>query len=157
MQDKKNILGFSVIELLAVIAVFAIILAIGIPSLSHFSESASLRVECDTLVSSLKMAQQEAVSQQYNHVVKINTDQNYWTIIRQEPDTETPGVVTEFDVQKRELQKNVFIKEIVGIEDSQVKFVPFGSVTDAGSIVLENKKGSQCVVEISPAGFVKKQ
>ncbi|TRZ77653.1 prepilin-type N-terminal cleavage/methylation domain-containing protein [bacterium] len=156
MQYKKNILGFSVIELLAVIAVVSIIVAIGIPSLSYFSESAGLRVECDTLITTLKMAQQEAVSQQYNHIVRFDTDQNYWTLIREEPDTENPGVVTEFEVQNRELKKNIFIKGTTGLEDSQVEFVPFGSVVNAGSVILENKKGNQCVINISPAGFVKR-
>lgn len=145
------------IELLAVIAVVSIVLLIGIPSLSHFSGSAGLRTECDTLSAVLKLAQQEAVSQQYNHIVRFNTDQNQWTLIREEPDVSNPDIVTEVEVQERKLKQGVSVKEINGLENSQVKFIPFGSVSDAGSIILENNTENQCVISISPAGFVKKE
>jgi len=157
MQHKKNILGFSLIEILAVIAVTAIVVAIGIPSLSHFSESAGLRVECDTLTTALKMAQQEAVSQQYNHIVRFDTDQNYWTLIREEPDDENPEIMAEIKVQEQKIKQGTFIESMNGLEDSQVEFIPFGATVNAGSIILENKKGNQCTVSISPVGFIKKE
>ncbi len=157
MRCKKNILGFSVIELLAVIAVVSIVLLIGIPSLSHFSESAGLRTECDTLSAVLKLAQQEAVSQQYNHIVRFDTDQNQWTLIREEPDVSNPDVVTETEVQKRKLKQGISIKEINGFENYQAEFIPFGAVSNAGSVILENNAEKQCVISVSPAGFVKKE
>lgn len=149
--QKKS--GFTLIELLSVLAIIAIVSIAAIPSWSSFSESAKLRAEGDKIISNLYSAQQGAISEQYNYVVRFNLENNSYKIIKLIADEDDPLLISE-------KEEGEYLIAGISLENTtfgsnELEFIPFGSPSYAGEIKLKNQKGKEFIIQISPAGIIK--
>ncbi len=62
-KNRRTILGFTLVELMVTVAVIAVILVIGVPSIANMKRSADLTTASKELVTALNYARSEAVRQ----------------------------------------------------------------------------------------------
>jgi len=117
--------GFSLPELLAVLAMIAIAIAIGIPLVNEQVRIAEIRAAADDLALHLRAARMMSVTQHRTVRFKVYVD----------PDN-------SFEYEKFELKwKQVFLPgrvRIVAASDRLINFKQNGSVDVASSIILES-------------------
>ncbi|HNY51635.1 MAG TPA: type II secretion system protein [Smithella sp.] len=80
MMKLKSAKGFSIIELLIVIAIMGIVGVIGTSTFSKFRENAQLREAVGAMVVDLNSAKMRAISEHVNYTVTVNTTQNTYRI-----------------------------------------------------------------------------
>lgn len=73
MMKKHN--GFTLIELMIVVALVAILAAVGVPSFREFIQNNRLATQANTFLTGLKLARSEAVKRGVNVVVCASNDQ----------------------------------------------------------------------------------
>lgn len=73
MMKKHN--GFTLIELMIVVALVAILAAVGVPSFREFIQNNRLATQANTFLTALKLARSEAVKRGVNVVVCASNDQ----------------------------------------------------------------------------------
>jgi len=117
--------GFSLTELLAVMALLGIAIAIGIPIVNEQVRIAEVRAAADDLALHLRAARMIAVTQRRTVEFKVNVDPtNSFTYER------TEGVWKEFSTPDR--------VKISDASDRSILFKRNGSVDAASSVVLES-------------------
>jgi len=72
--------GFSLIEMMVVIAIMAIMMAIALPAFSEWRESAAAKTAADTLVAHLKQARIKAIAESRCVSVLLNTASPSYTV-----------------------------------------------------------------------------
>ena len=78
--NMKNMKGFTLIELLVTMAVLAIVIAIGVPSLSNMSSGNRLTTEINRMAGDLGYARNEAANRNVS-VSVISNNGTDWTIV----------------------------------------------------------------------------
>ena len=71
--------GFTLMELVAAIAVLAILVTIGIPSFQNLIRNNQVSAQHNELIAMLNFARSEAVRRNRNMVVELNQDGNNWS------------------------------------------------------------------------------
>jgi len=117
--------GFSLPELLAVVALIAIAIAIGIPLVNEQVRIAEVRAAADDLVLHLRAARMISVAQHRTVVFKVNVD----------PTNNFSYEVTKDRWRTFRTPERV---RIASPSDSSIQFRENGSVDIASSIILES-------------------
>ncbi|OIP23520.1 hypothetical protein COX95_01265 [bacterium CG_4_10_14_0_2_um_filter_33_32] len=145
--NKKQI-GFTLIEMLAVISIISILAAFAIPALYSWYSPIKLRGVQRDLISDLRLTQQKTVTSQKNHLIRFNTSNNSYQLIKKDGG--------------EEIIKTTFLYS--GIDYSSISLSPlpleieFNSAAvpnSTGEIILINGRGEIKKIEISASGFVK--
>ena len=76
LPAMKKVLGFTIIELMTVVAVLGVALAIGVPTMSDFLLNNRLVSDVNSLSSALTLARSEAIKQNQRVVVCASTDKS---------------------------------------------------------------------------------
>ena len=74
-RDMKISRGFTLVELMVTLAVVAILLTVGVPSMTEFVKNNRLTATTNGFVSSLTLARSEAVKQGRNATLCVSSDQ----------------------------------------------------------------------------------
>ena len=77
---KKSYEGFSIIELMVVIAIVAILAALAIPSFNEYFEKSRLRGAADAMIALMANARAESVKRDRGVVVKVGGDAADWCV-----------------------------------------------------------------------------
>ncbi len=153
-QAMKKTGGFSILELLIVIAVIAVVSAIVTPNIISWRSSARFRGAVDNLRGDLQMAKVKAVKE--NDIVTIFFSPTGYTVILDRVNlwNHDPG---EPVLRSRQLPAGVYI---------DMENTNFGSVGDktrfnsrgnsvAGSAVLHNASGAQKRIVVTSVGQIR--
>lgn len=147
LSFKKT--GFTLVEILVVIAIIVIIIGISIPTFRTFQPTLRLNGVVRELVSDLRYAQQLAVTEQLEYCLRFFPGNKKYELIKcQDPEAE-------------EILKTVFLQDISSMViagfnfDNEARYNPYGAVKESGNIVLENSEGKIKTVEVRPSGFIK--
>ena len=138
-MDKK---GVTLIELIVVVVIIAIGAVLTIPNMGSWIQSYRLRSAARGIVSTMRVAQMKAVSNNMEYQVvitggsyKLERNSGGWV---QEGDTETfPAGITIFN--------NTFVNPA-----GNPLFRP-NSSSNGGTLVLQNVKGTQQTIRVLPS------
>ena len=140
--------GFSLIELLTVLAIMAILAAIAVPTYRAIGPNLSLNAAARDMASDLRYAQQLSVTEQNIYSVVFNISQNSYQI-----KNSASGSV----VKNVSLSQQLTIYQITGLSSSTVSFNATGAAQESGTINLTNVNNHHSLIEIKPSGYVKIQ
>lgn len=137
---KGSKLGYTLLELLAVLALFAIVFSISIPSIRSIFINLEKR-ELMTFRRDIINARNSAIIENTYYTLNVNVRNNSYQIIRHGTENETI----------RNVKFENGIKIISNNFSSSLRFSPTGTPYKAGTIKLTNKKGQNIEITITPA------
>jgi|SRR3989344_1601244 len=144
-----NPLGFSLIQLLIVVAIIAVMAVITIPALRHYEPSIKLKAESRQLVSDLRYAQQLTVTEQKTHYVEIDLIGKRYLVVKQENPSSPLKTVG--------LTEGINWQSVTGFDNNRVVFNSYGAVSQAGQIIIVNDQGNTYTINVKPSGYVQLQ
>ncbi len=139
--------AFTITELLVSIFIIGVLSFISIPAFRAFAPNLELSGAARELVSNLRYSQQMSVTEQVGYGIRISTTTREYQLVKYSSPEEI--------VETKELSEKLDFYDVSGFTDNEIKYNPYGSVEEEGSISLINNKGVISVIEISPSGFVK--
>lgn len=139
--------GFSLIEMMAVLFIFMILVIIGLPFLRQYSPTLKLKGEAKDLASELRYAQQLTLTQQTTHLARFFPAENKYQIIK------APAGQDEQIIKEIFLQTPITF-ETITFTGNQVSFNASGTSSEAGQIILTNQENN-IIVEVKPSGYIK--
>lgn len=142
----QNRAGFSLVEMLIVIAIIGLITLISLPIYQRVKPTINLDSKTRILVSDLRYAQQLAVTEQANHQVEFNQILNQYTIRNQ---------ATNEIIKTETINQSIRIESVNNLTDNTVVFNVTGAAVKDGSIVLINSNNATSTISIKPSGYVK--
>ena len=138
----KNKRGYTLIELIVVIALIGIVLSVAIPSFTIMSRTAEKK-ELMEFKRDLIFTRNSAVMDNQVYYFKINDVENQYTIFKNTK--EGKSII----IKKKKLVNGIILK--TNNLSNEVAFYPTGSPNKAGTIELSNKKGEKIYITITPA------
>ena len=141
-----NCRGFSLVQLLTVIAIIAIMATISIPALRQYGPNIKLKAAARQIVSDLRYAQQLTVSQQKIYYLEIDVAGRRYTLAL-ESDSTNPLKTTI-------LPDGINFQTVSGFTGNRVVFNSYGAVSEAGQIILTNDQGNAYTINVKPSGYV---
>ena len=121
MSSVGSEYGFTLLELLVVLAILALVLAVAPPLLPDAIDSARLRSAQRDLISGLRFARSRAVSLQQTVTVDINVKQGMMSVAGRRRDLSIPDDVTLTLVTAQQEQ--------LSEHEGAIRFYPDGSST----------------------------
>ena len=146
-MKSQKLGGFTLFEFLVIIAIIGIIATISWSTLRTLQPSWRLDGAVRDLVTDLRYAQQQSVTEQINYGIHFSSTTNEYQIIRY-------GTTTE-NVLEKSLSEGVDFYQITGFSNDDVVFNPYGAVKEMGSVSLINIEEKIKIIEVRPSGFVK--
>ncbi len=138
--------GFSLIELLIVIAVGAVVLAFAVPEMQRSLSASRLQTSATELASELNFARTISVSRNATFEVRFNSAERSFQIIDQEDPDNPPRVA-------KSLEPGIVFGSVSG---GNVEFFPRGHA-HAGVIRLLDQFGGRIDVVVRSTGMVEIQ
>ena len=144
--------GFTLVELMVVIALMAILAAVILPEMRGTFDDATLRSTARKLVSALNLAHSRAVTLQQLHRVVFDPSAGQFTVERTARSDEGKGYVALTDVPggsgQFAKQLKVDVRKNAEAEGTTIAFYPDGTA-DAAEIVLRDREGFQLGLRIN--------
>jgi len=143
----KKQLGFSLVELIIIIAIIGTLSVIAIPNFSKYLTSLELNNSTKQLIGKIKIAQQNTVTEQVVYSLRMSILGNSYFIVKTEP--------VEEILETHNLDDNVVFHSFTGIQNNEVVFNPAGAVEFSGTIILEHQTSlKQTRINIKPSGYL---
>jgi prepilin-type N-terminal cleavage/methylation domain-containing protein len=144
--------GFSLVELLIVIAIVAIIGGIAAFSWQRYVNNANLRTAAREIVSDIEQYRAKAISENRIYIIKFFPDSNSYYIIYADPTATHPLVfitkmMSDFGSGIRLTNANY----IDSLDSNWIMFEPRGTVT-AGMTTLTNSRASTATITSNITG-----
>ena len=167
--DMKSSSGVTLIELMIAVALFAIVLTIGIPSFTTVIENNSLATNLNTLIATLNFARSEAVKRGNQISVCKSSDgvncggagtpgyEEGWIVFVNKNKDTTRDVATEELIRvHEELSEGMTLRGNINYKNI-ISFKPTGEATNIGRFVLckENNLKKSRVIFIIRTGRVR--
>ena len=145
----KNQNGELLINLLMTLGIIGILAAVSIPLLKNYQPSLQLNLAVKNLTSDLRYIQQQTITEQKIHFIQFSTSTDSYNLLKFDTATSTLKSVI--------LPTEISFFAITGLTNNTVKFNPYGSVYESGSIILVNTSSSTKTINIKPSGYVQLQ
>lgn len=144
--EKKIILrGFSLVELLVVIALISIVMAFGIPAWQNYRTNTDLKTAAREIMADIANAKQRAVTENVDaYRVTFNVGGNSYALTR------TDGVTTGTWNKSLSGYGNVSIASVT-FGGSAISLQKRGTATN-GTLVLQNTLGSTATITVNITG-----
>jgi prepilin-type N-terminal cleavage/methylation domain-containing protein len=141
--------GFSLIELLVVVAIMTTMLAASIPALRGHTESVNLVRGSQAVAGTLKLARQRAVTTLNDVVVVFDTSTGTYYAFE---DADGDGIYDNGETRSGtyEVPRRVTIQD-VSFTGSKVTFNALGSASETGSVVLLNTRDRAKRIDLTAA------
>jgi len=138
--------GFTLIEILVLLCIFASIILISFPVLSYFRQNVELGTVAKEIVSDLRFAQENAITKSSMVEVRFEKDGNY--------------LISQYDyfeknylkLKEINLSRAIKLKYQKTIRFSKTGFPPPGG---SGTIILINKSGKTKKIIVSSVGRIR--
>jgi len=145
--------GFTLVELVVVLAVMALLLFVGVPSFGEFMQNQQVRVAGDAILNGLQVARAEAMRRNLSVQVAVNVPATGWTV------SESASGAPIQSRTHEEGSRNAIVGTTPG-GATTVTFTPLGGVTSNadGSLPVNqfdinfDKPGAVCQTPTSPVG-----
>jgi type IV fimbrial biogenesis protein FimT len=145
--------GFSLIELIVVVAVLALALLFAVPSFASFLQNQHIRVAGDAILNGAQVARAEAIRRNLSVQVAINVPDTGWTVSESASGTLIQSRTHE------EGSRNANVSTTPG-GATTITFTPLGGVTSnadgslpVNQIDVNNPGGGACQIPGNPAGM----
>lgn len=145
-RNLKKIEGFTILELMIAIGILIIITGTSLFAILSLIPTLKISSISRDLITDLRYAQELALSQQIDYSVYFITSTKEYKIIKKTSPQE--------EILTKKLPSEISFKEI-DFPNNEVIFNLYGGVKEAGKIILENQKGQENVIQVSPSGFTK--
>jgi len=142
-----NSQGMTVIEIVVVIIIIAILSSIGFEVFKNIEPSLELNGVTRDLITDIRYTQELAVAEQVIHGICFFSSEDKYQLKRY-------GTVEEILAEKT-LPNGISFQTINGFSGDCLKFNPYGSVKEAGNIIIINTKNETKNIEVKPSGFSK--
>ncbi len=154
MQKNK---GFTLLEMMTVIAIVAIVSAIAIPNLISYATTYRLRSAARDVYSNLQEARTKAVQQ--NTRWAVNFSAAGYQVINCGPDNDCSSATASDDITVKTIvvgQDYPGITMVQTFSGNQVAFTSEGTcdASAAGNITFTNAKGKTATVTVSASGAI---
>ena len=138
-RPNANEQGFSLIELMAVLVVFGIMLSFGIPSFQHYLLSQQLRGTSENLVQTLQLQRSRAMATGQSVAINFNTGSpSAWTVLG------TNGS------HRTALANGI---TYASANPATLTLTRDGRVNTSGLVVFQNRSGATDTVSIQVSGL----
>jgi prepilin-type N-terminal cleavage/methylation domain-containing protein len=161
MNCKKKIMrkysGFSLLEVMVVMAIIFIIASISTPPLLRWRTDAQLRGAASNLRGDLELAKLRAVRE--NSFVAVLFNANDYIIFVD--DGASPGDwvedADETQIRNGQLPEGVYIVMPTALADDRTRFDGRGTAANSGTIIIQNIRGKQKQISINRLGLINLQ
>ncbi len=147
MSGRKGEFGFTLIELIIVLAIVGTVISISVPFVISFLFRTNLQSSAEDIVSTLKWARRLAITKRKEYRVVFNPRRGrYWledkegNIVGERRSLQENIVFADPDLNK--MQEEDGIVEFDNPDDSGISFYPQGT-GESGSIYLKEKEGER--------------
>lgn len=140
-KNRNSKYGYTLVELLVVIALFAIVLSIGIPSMRIIFNTHEKK-ELMEFKRNIIFARNSAVVENCTYILYVDAIKNSYKITK---DDGTTAIV----IKNIKLSKGIVIKG--NNFNGTIKFYQNGSPNNSGTILLTNSKKQKIEMTITPA------
>ena len=147
----KKMSGFSILELMIVLALFAILTAFAVPSLLTWRSEAKLKSAASMIRGDLEMARSMAMRENNPVVISFNST-NYRVFLDDGAGAGNPGDYTrhadERLLRSRQLPAGVTIDlGKTDFEDDQTRFNGRGRIGRTGKVIIVNSSGVEKTID----------
>jgi type IV fimbrial biogenesis protein FimT len=145
--------GFSLVEMIIVIAILAIVLAIATPNFNKYIHNTNLKTAGRDLAGDIFNTKQTTAAQAVHYKIKLAKDANNYSIIKGGPNGTDDEYITTTATKSPGSLAGYITIDSTNYNSSQIVFEPRGT-TSAGSVTLKNDKGSTIKITTSLMGKV---
>ena len=139
LSDFTQVKGFTLLELLIVIAFVAIIMAIGIPNFSKWKEKYEINGQAKKVYFDMMLARSTSVKNDNNVSVTFNIDKNFYKV---HDDTNSDGIEDHGEsIKSVNLENNVEFGYVPGLRDIDGNMVTSPVFLESGNTVTFNRRG----------------
>lgn len=137
--------GFTLIELMVVVALIAIIATVAVPSFTDFIRKNEVQAKADEITRLLQFARSQAVSSRSPVIVKQNTASSRWSVISRDAETRVLDYVPA---------KVSFSSDM---SNNQLSFNAYGAASNSVKISICHGKNHKngYLLEIKRSGGIK--
>ena len=143
--------GFGLIEILITIALIGILAGLSFPIWRSAACSADLKNDAKEIMAQLRLAQQNAITEQIGYSVRFDDLGKKYELIKDQEIIQTFYLENNTDFQSIVIQD----------ETSYIRFTSIGAPSASGIITLESAHssctGKTAQIKITPAGYIYKE
>jgi prepilin-type N-terminal cleavage/methylation domain-containing protein len=137
--------GFTFGELVAVIAVMAIMATIAAPSFKYLVAKYTLNGAANLLSADLRYTQQRSVTEQKLYELRIVPATRSYSVV---------NLVASSTIKAVTLDPAITISSPTGLASNRVNFNASGAPSSNGDVILSHASGYTSTVSVRPSGFV---
>ena len=138
--------GFTLIELVLVLAVLAVVFAMAAPAVSGFGRGQALDREADRLLAAGAWARAQAAASAVVHRLAVEPDGRSYRVAARSPDGETPTAAPWGTAHVLPAGMNLTCARADGAAVAGIDFYPNGRITPA-ALTLADGRGRSVTVE----------
>jgi prepilin-type N-terminal cleavage/methylation domain-containing protein len=143
MMISSNRRGFSLIEMMVVIAIVGVLLSVAIPSWTRYRQNADLKTAARGIAGDFFNMKQRAVGEAVRYRITFDEDNNRYQMINTSTHATTTRNLSEFGA-------GITITDVAFGGDT-IDFYPRGTA-EAGHIDLQNSRGSTATITVNITG-----
>lgn len=141
--------GYSLSELMVVVAIIAVVTAIAMPAFNHYSANSNLKAAARDLASDLFAMREKAVAENREFMVEFSTGTNSYTL-NQGTYSGEPWTMLQTKTLTA-AASDITLTE-VAFNNSKVAFTTRGLATPAGHLKIANRYNSIATITVNFAG-----